>query len=354
MNSARIHFYQFFFFILLFSVSVPTFAQNFTIKGVIQNSVNQAGMEQVKVYLRGTAYAASTLDNGRFSIGNIPTGKYILTISYPGFNFYEKTLELDKNMDLGIILLDPSSAEGTSGALQKTIRSTNIIALLNERPNMTGGNTIYGIAPEPTKTIGDNYLDSKWNTANLLLYKNKQVMEGYKVRYNVSTNSFETLRPGAKNIEHLPGARVQNLVWVDSALNVPRFFVNGMELLEDGSPIAGFFEVLVDGELPLMRRTKIVLKESNYNEALMVGNRDHQLLKRDTYYYLEGKNLIEVPKRRKHFYKIFGEDAAIMKEYVEKNELVPKEGEALFKIFTEYNSKFDGFDPIMDKFSLMN
>jgi hypothetical protein len=338
------------FLLLVLLTSNSIKAQNFTIIGKLQNSSNNLPIEQANVYFQGSSYKTTSLNEGKFTFENIPEGRYSLTVSYPDYDFYEKVIMVDKNMDLGKLLLNPSTAGGTAGALQKSIRSTNIINLLNERPNMANGHsTIFGIAPEPTKIIGDSYLDPKWNIATLLLYRNQQLLEGYNVRYNVTANIFETIQPEGKSIIQIQGSKIQNLVWIDSTFSVPRYFVNGMDFLEDNVPISGFFEVLVDGELPLMRRTKVIIKESNYNEALMVGNRDHELIKRDVYYYLKGRNLTEIPTKRKSFYELFGKDGEAIKDYVESNEFSLKDTNSLFQIFTHYNSKFCDLESIRDQ-----
>ena len=147
----------------------------------------------------------------------------------------------------------------------------------------------------------------------------------------------------------MPGLRIQNLVWVDSTYKVPRYFVNGMDFKDEGSPISGFFEVLIDGELPLMRRTMAVFKESNYNTALMVGNRNDQIIKRNIYYYLRGEDVYEVPNGRKKIFEVFGDSAEEMKEYTENNSIDLKDPSGLFQLFTHYNSQFPGFKPIMSQ-----
>ncbi len=83
-----------------------------------------------------------------------------------------------------------------------------------------------------------------------------------------------------------------------------------------------------------MRRTLAVFKESNYNTALMVGNRNDQIIKRNVYYYIKGKDLYEVPSKRKDLYKIFGDKAAEMEAFVENNSIDLKEKSSIFTLFT--------------------
>lgn len=220
---------------------------------------------------------------------------------------------------------------------------------MNDRPNFVGGNMIMGIPPEPKKVEGNNYLDTKWNAASILLYRDQQLLEGFRARFNIVSNMFELMEPENNLVSVMPGLRIQNIVWVDSTYKVPRYFVNGMDFLDEGVPISGFFEVLVEGELPLMRRTMAILKESNYNAALMVGERNDQIIKRNYYYYLIGKNLMEIPKNRKKFYLIFEDKAQEIEEYANENHLDVKQPSDVFKVFTYYNSQFPGFEPIMSQ-----
>jgi len=341
-------FFSFFFLFLSLSPICLT-AQNFDINGRILDSDSQGYLDGANVTLKGTAFSKITTGGGYFKFSNVVEGEYTLIINLQGYNRYEQAIDLKQELDLGKIYLVKFRAGGTGAALQHAIRATNIINLFNDRPNLAGGNMIYGIAPQPTQVVGDNYLDVKWNTANILLYKNQKILEGFRIRYNITSNLFELIAPEATQAIVMPGVQIQNLVWVDSAYMVPRYFVNGMDFLDEGTPISGFFEVLVDGELPLMRRTMAIFKESNYNAALMVGNRNHQIIKRDIYYYLQGKNVIEVPSNRKKLFAIFGDNVEEMKEFANINELFIKDPSTLFQMFTYYNAKFPDFKPIVNQ-----
>ena len=333
--------------LLLLTFSSQVIGQTFEIRGRIIDSQTEETLGGVAVVLRNSAYGTNTNSGGSFQLENVVAEKYTLSISYPGYNMHEQVIRLDQDLDLGVIQLVKFGSEGTGAALQKTIRSANVSRLLVERPNFIGGNMFYGIPPEPKEVVGNFYLDTKWNLASILLYRDQQVLEGFRVRYNINSNQFELMEPENNLVSTMPGLRVQNIVWMDSSYKVPRYFVNGMDFRDEGVPISGFFEVLVEGELPLMRRTLAVFKESNYNTALMVGSRDDQIIKRNVYYYLKGKDLYPVPKKRKDIFKIFGEKAAEMEAFAEKNSMDFKEKSTIFQLFTYYNSQFPGFVPIM-------
>ncbi|EAZ82863.1 carboxypeptidase-like regulatory domain-containing protein [Algoriphagus machipongonensis] len=326
-----------------------SYSQTFQLKGRVLDSGSKEFLNGVSVTLKGTAFGEVTKGGGNFEIERVLEDKYTLSLTLPGYNKYEQVVRLNGDLDLGDIFLVKFGAEGTGAALQKTIRANNITNLFNDRPNMIGGNMVYGIPPEAKKVEGNNYLDTKWNTASLLLYRDQQLLEGFRVRYNIVSNMFELMEPENNMVSVMPGLRIQNFVWVDSTYKVPRYFVNGMDFKEEGAPISGFFEVLVDGELPLMRRTKAVFKESNYNEALMVGERNDKIIKRNTYYYLEDKDIIELPSRRKKIFAIFEDQAEEMEAYTNENSIDLKDPSGLFQLFTHYNAQFPGFRPIISQ-----
>lgn len=334
-------------FLVFSALPVLVMGQTFTIRGRVIDSQTEETLGGVTVVLRNSIYGTNSNSGGSFQLENVLGEKYTLAITYPGYNMHEQVIRLDQNIDLGVIQLVKFGSEGTGAALQKTIRSANVSRLLVERPNFIGGNMFYGIPPEPKKVLGNFYLDTQWNLASILLYRDQQVLEGFRVRYQINSNQFELMEPESNLVSTMPGLRVQNIVWMDSSYKVPRYFVNGMDFRDEGVPISGFFEVLVEGELPLMRRTLAVFKESNYNTALMVGNRDDQIIKRNVYYYLKGKDLFPVPKKRKEIFKIFGDKAAEMEAFAEQNSIDFKEKSSIFQMFTYYNSQFPGFVPIM-------
>lgn len=341
---------KFWSIVLILFLAPPCFlnAQTYSLKGRVLDADTRKEITGAFISLRNTEFKDLSNAAGHFKMERILGEKYTLTVSAEGYNFYEKIIRLEKDIDLGNLYLVKYGSEGTGAALQKSIRTTNVSRLLVERPNMMS-NTIYGITPNPKEVEGNFYLDEQWNAASILLYRESTVLEGFRVRYNINSNMFELMEMEKNLISVMSGLRIQNIVWLDSAHKVPRYFVNGMDFKEGGAPISGFLEVIVEGQLPLMRRTIAVFKESNYNTALMVGNRNDKIIKRNVYYYLKGKDLFEVPKKRKNLYLIFGDKAEDIQTFVTANEIDLKKPGAIFQVFTYYNSLFPGFVPIMNQ-----
>jgi hypothetical protein len=324
-------------------------AQRYTVKGTLRNGANDEFISGAVITLKETAFSDVSNHVGAFKIENVFEEKFILNIQISGFQVYKAQIAVKgEDVNLGIITLFPyGDEEGSGEALQKTIRATNVAELFTKRPNFIGGHSVFGIPPDPKRLVGNFYLDPKWNKASILLYKDNEVIEGYFVRYNINSNNFELRAEDSEEASSLPGLRVRNIVWVDSKHMVPRYFVNGMDLKDEGSPIAGFFEVLVDGKMPLVRRTVATIKESNYNTALMVGNRNDEIMKRFVYYYIQDNNLYEIPKKKKKFFQIFGEKSEEMEAFALENKMSIKEPSNWFNLFTHYNSNFEGFEPLL-------
>jgi hypothetical protein len=336
--------------VVAFTLPLESFSQNFSVKGILRSGANDEYISGATIILKETPYFALSDDAGNFTIPDIIPGDYVLTITFVNFQGYQSRIEIkDKNLNLGMITLFPYGFEDTSGAaLQKTIRATNVAELFSKRPNFVGGQQVFGIPPEPKRLFGNFYLDQKWNKASILLYKNDEIMEGYLVRYNINSNNFEIRAENSNEASSLPGIRVRNIVLIDAEHKVPRYFVNGLDFRDEGAPKAGFFEVLVDGKLPLVRRTVATIRESNYNQVLMLGEPDDHVVKKNVYYYLIGKDLHLVPKKKKHFYEIFGDKSEAMMAFSLENKLDIKNEGAWFSLFTHYNSQFEGFKPLVD------
>lgn len=244
---------------------------------------------------------------------------------------------------LGLIM--PALAQ--TEALNKTIRATNIQHTLTTRPDFQGGNMIYGIPDAPKQLLGNYYLDPKWNKSTLMLYKDEKILNDQWVRYNIASNQFEVYTPKDDRVTTIPGLRVQNLVWIDSVHKVPRYFINGMDLKENGTPISGFYEVLVDGQIPLVKRTIASVKKSNYNTALMLGNKDDEIKKRDSYYYIVDDKVVEVPRKKKQFLNLFDDKSSEVENFIGQNKLNLKDVQGLYMVFSYYNSLFDRHEPLV-------
>lgn len=77
------------------AISAVRTVSNTRISGVVMDASNRTPLHFANVYLSGTTIGAATDEEGKFTIVNIPTGKYELVISMVGYKLYSESVELD-------------------------------------------------------------------------------------------------------------------------------------------------------------------------------------------------------------------------------------------------------------------
>lgn len=223
-------------------------------------------------------------------------------------------------------------------AIPPVLRAENTLDRLSNKNGLSQGDLLYGLPIPPGSIIGDTYLDKKWNGATILLYETDKVIEGYFVKYDIKGLSVELK---AKNgIKVLDIRKVKSMIWLDSITNQPRYFVNAKEYNEEGTPLAGLLEVVVDGQMPLFKRTYLWEKEPNYVVAFDVGSRDKKIYKKDTFYFGKGSDIVKITNR-KNLIVAFGDMGPEMDSFIKTNKLDVSKANGVQKIFEYYNGKFE-------------
>ena len=91
-------------FVLLF-LAFNSYGQS-SIKGIVQDAGNQAGVAGVLVEVQGTDFYAQTNSSGNFQINNIPYGKFTIQFSAEGYILQTKSISTQDGVnDIGTILL---------------------------------------------------------------------------------------------------------------------------------------------------------------------------------------------------------------------------------------------------------
>ena len=217
------------------------------------------------------------------------------------------------------------------------IRAANTLDRLVDLDGLSNADMLYGIPLPEGKVIGDTYLDAQWKAASILLYDKNKLIEGFPVRYDIHLNELEIK---AKNgVKVLKGDKVKSFVWIDSLTNSPTYFVNAKEFKnEDNVTLTGFFQVLIDGSLPLFKKTKVDVKKANYNVQLNVGSLDDKILKKDELYVVKGHQVIELPSSKKKLLPFFGDKSEDIEKFIKENALTTNKEYHLTTIFKHYNS----------------
>jgi len=196
------------------------------------------------------------------------------------------------------------------------------------------GEVAYGLPQPPGMIIGDVYFDEKWNVGTILLEGTETLIEGYPLKYNLQDHSIEIKTKSGVKV--LDSRKVSSIVWVDSLSGSPTYFLNGARFFEDQTPIAGLVEIVVDGKLPLISKTRLMIKEPDYVVALNVGSRDTKILKKTKYYLVEKQALIQISSKKK-LLPYFGDKGDEIDNFIKVNKLDVKTEIGLKRVFEHYN-----------------
>lgn len=193
---------------------------------------------------------------------------------------------------------------------------------------------LYGVPlPEGTVT-GSSYLHEDWRKAALLLYEGQKLIEGFPVRLDLALNQIE-IKP-ASGVKVLDFEKVKSLAWITADGEI-EYFINTKDYVNTKDDITGFFQVVCDGKLPLLRYVYVSVKEPDYNVAMHVGSLDHKLFKKQKYFMLVKNKAIEVPSSRKKLIPFFENHQKQMQSFLSDKKLSPGNDAELKIIFDRYN-----------------
>src|SRR5688572_11274198 len=74
------------------------------LEGVITDAADNVPIIGATVYLPDIKKGAVTDDNGKFSIENLPKGKFLLEVKYIGYASLVKTVEVENSVQLNLSL----------------------------------------------------------------------------------------------------------------------------------------------------------------------------------------------------------------------------------------------------------
>ena len=215
----------------------------------------------------------------------------------------------------------------------QAMRANNILYRYSQmQTGMNSGDVLQSMpSTEVPEVIGDIYWDMRWSKSSILLYKKDELVEGHLTRYDMHRNEFEF--KFQNDVKVLKGSFVKNVVWLDSITESPRYLVNGRDYLEDGVPITGFIEVLVEGQNGLFKKMTIEILKPDYNPALAVGSKDYRIIKKGFYYFNIDENLFRI-KSKKDIEPLQKEGDASIATFIKKEGIKFNQENDLIKLFT--------------------
>lgn len=193
-----------------------------------------------------------------------------------------------------------------------------------------------GIAAPPPEVLGDVYLHPDYRITTFQLYSNDKLVEGFPSRFDIRSNEFDLITQ--QGIRALRGDQVKSIVWVDSISKQPQYMVNGKEFLNEANiPYTGFFQIITEGNMMLLKKTELQVKDPDFHPALNVGSRDVRINKKSFLYYTDGKQALLWPGKKQGL-KLFTSKADEINKFIKVNELdLGKEGH-VSALINYYNS----------------
>ena len=128
--------FRFFVVFILFFLVIPlsVYSQSSSLFGVIKDSANNDPLIGAFVIIDGTSLGVATDIDGNYSINNIPAGKYVLKISYIGYDDKVLNVEFNKSekKELNVKL---SYSGVVLGAVKVTAQAKGQISAINNQLN---------------------------------------------------------------------------------------------------------------------------------------------------------------------------------------------------------------------------
>jgi hypothetical protein len=211
-----------------------------------------------------------------------------------------------------------------------------------ERVPLAGqsGNVIMlgNLAVSTPGTVGDVYLTQDYRITTFWLYDENRVAQGYASRLDLQRNEFDIYLGKGNGIKALAGTRVRTLVMVDSLTRTPQYFVNGQEYTnKEGVPYVGFFQILSEGEITLLKMTRVTFKPADHNPTHYTGSKDNRFIKRTELYVAAGTKAYELPSRKTTL-KMMESHKAEIDKFIKVNEINFSIERHLVALFDYYNS----------------
>ncbi len=185
---------------------------------------------------------------------------------------------------------------------------------------------------KPKSIEGSYYYNDQWNVGTIRLFSGERI-ENYPLKYDLKMNQIDI--KVNNEIKTISIGLVKEIVWVDKK-GIRDIFKNTSNFNTEVG--IGFFLILYEGEISLLKHTKLILLESNYNQAMDVGSKSKKYLKKEKYYIYSDGKISNVKKTKKKILKVFKDKSESVKKYANENNLSFKNDSDLAKIFEYYNS----------------
>ncbi|MEQ6167372.1 hypothetical protein AAOE16_09265 [Ekhidna sp. MALMAid0563] len=183
-------------------------------------------------------------------------------------------------------------------------------------------------------SIGQYYADLQWNAGNIHL-KNGDSLIAYYMRYDLVRNHLEVIID--TKIMAINGSFIDRFEWFSIERLRPEKFMNKNQYsLESLTDIAGFPELLVDGDVKLFK-CKIVFAPRQATSPTLVNDTDSEIQVLEEYYYEKEGEIFEVTGNKRKNLDFL--ERSSLNKHLKENDLRFNAENDLIKIIQYVNDK---------------
>lgn len=212
--------------------------------------------------------------------------------------------------------------------------------LFSQNPNdaivtFSNGSLNYtNIKSKPPEYKGSVYIDDNWHTGRLKLFSGEEI-RNYPLKSDLRLNEIN-IKVG-DNIKVISFAAIKEFNWINS-IGYEENFVNCSLYSKHSNKLIGFFNILYDGKILLLKKTNLKLLESNYVGPLVAGDKDNEYILENKYYVYKNDKLYSIKKNKRKILKILNDKNEEIKKFASENNLKFKNDYDLSKIFRYYDN----------------
>ncbi len=166
----------------------------------------------------------------------------------------------------------------------------------------------------------DLYYFPEWNDV-YVKFRNGKLLSGYKGRYDLMIGSLEVLR--GREIVEVPSSLIEEFLMVRMVGdNVPLIdSVRFVRLDDDDIESSEFFEVLVQGDIALLKGVTLHRQTPNYLPTHDAGSLQPKLVREQDFVVVSESGVDLLSPRRKNSEQILERHSAGSKEYIRENKV---------------------------------
>ena len=177
---------------------------------------------------------------------------------------------------------------------------------------------------------GSPYLWEGWIIGNVT-FRNGKTIRGLSLRYNTNKDEMQYQADNKIFIIGTPDSL--------TSINIGErtFVYNAFD--DNGKYNRGYFEVISKGKAYILLRHKVLLKKSNYNAALDVGEKNDHLEHKEAYCIKKDDSIIVlIDKKGKNLLQLLSDKSDEVSDFVKKNHMSYTNKNELCRIADYYTS----------------